>query len=346
MKTISKILIASASIPLFASVCALGASPIPAMAEGEASSSSVSSDSVSVEASSAKDYDATITTQVGFTSDGAFALDTSRGVVDVSKSEGKIGDVITFAVYGNPSFNLDGSRLTVFKYKVTEVLINTTIVTAKEGIYSFTIEKDIPSYVIEAKFDEFDNLKVTDLSTINWAGFFTVDNILNLLTWVMMLFLSSGFIISIIRSKKYKQITQQQIVETVTSVVDKVLDSKVKDYLDKTMVPVMNAYNLNISDISKTMTTLLKCFTLSQEDTPEARLAIADELTKLKNSDAETTEKVKKIVNEAIAERDAKQEANKQAIQDAREATNGIKTSEDTVPEVKEDNGGKVLPTE
>lgn len=339
--------IALSAVALIATASAIGSvscKPISTYAEGETSSESSSQ---AVESSSEEAKYARIATKIGYTNSGTFASDSDRGVIDLSAESGNVGDKITFVVYGNPSFETSGTKVTAFQYKCTAVFVNDTDVTltANDKVYSITIEDGTPSYVITAYFDEQDNVKVTDLATINWAGLFTVDNLMKLIYFVLTLFLGSGFFITLLKSKKIQAATTNQITQTVIQTLSSGTTESFNNFFKNTLTPLLDQYNIKISDMDSTMKTLLKCFTLSQENTPESRLAIAEELEKLKTSDAETTAKVKEIVKQAIAENEAKSEANKKAIEEARKATESIDSTKSDSAE-DEDDKDKALPTE
>lgn len=318
------------------------------LAVGESSSDSVVSSTSSEPISESAPSYATIVSKIGYTNEGSFAQDSARGVVDLSAETGDIGDRITFTVYGNPSFETNGTKVTVFQYKCTAVWVNTTEVTASasDNIYSFDIVDGTTSYIVTAYFNEQDNVKVTDLSTINWSSLLTVDNLIKLIYFALTLLLSSGFFITLLKSKKIQSATTNQITSMVTNVLNEKTTETFDNFFNKTLTPLLTQYNIKFADMSSTMNTLLKCFTLSQENTPQARLAIAEELEKLTTNDAATTSKVIEIVNKAISDNQAQATANKAAIEAAKEANaNLTKTISNDTAEEKSDPI-KPLPTE
>lgn len=336
----------------FAAIAAVGFAslnrPVYAIAE-EASSESIVYSSETASSSTEQPKYAKITYKIGYTNDGTFASDSGRGTIDLSAESANAGDKITFAVYGNPSFETSGTKVTIFQYKCTAVWVNDTEVTGTsvDKIYSFTVEDGTPSYIVTALFDEQDNVKVTDLSTINWAGLLTVDNLIKLVYFALTLFLGSGFFITLLKSKKIQAATTGQITDTVTNILNEKTVETFNNFFDKTLTPLLTQYNIKFADMSTTMNTLLKCFTLSQENTPQARLAIAEELEKLSTNDAATTAKVKEIVNQAIADNQAKADANKAAIEAAKEANaNLTKTISDDNDAEEKSDPAKSLPTE
>ena len=53
-------------------------------------------------------------------------------------------------------------------------------------------------------------------------------------------------------------------------------------------------------EMKKAMSIFAKCLALSQENTPESRVAILNELSELRISDAKTLEEVKSYIEERI----------------------------------------------
>lgn len=352
MKRLNLVLLGIGSIAIAAIGFASMNQPVSAKAEESSSdlvssSEVVSSSSETSSSSSEQPKYARITYKIGYTNSGTFASDSGRGTVDLSAESANVGDKITFSVYGNPSFETSGTKVTVFQYKCTAVWVNDVELTGTsvDRIYSFTVVDGMPSYIVTAYFDEQDNVKVTDLATTNWSGLFTVENLLKLIYFILTLFLGSGFFITLLKSKKIQAVTTNQITQTVINTLSSSTTESFNGFFTKTLTPLLDQYNIKISDMDSTMKTLLKCFTLSQENTPQARLAIAEELEKLKTSDAETTAKVKEIVNQAIAENQAKADANKKAIEEARKANENItKEAESSSPANSDEK--KALPTE
>ena len=87
------------------------------------------------------------------------------------------------------------------------------------------------------------------------------------------------------------------------------------------------------------MQVMARCFALSQEGTPESRLAIMEELTKLKTNEAELSDKIKNIINEAIENNNKIQEEKMKTLEELKEANDKI----DVVNETSEGDDYGVL---
>lgn len=232
---------------------------------------------------------------------------------------GEVGQIVT--VYVSPNILC---TLTSISANGTQLVKN------EDGNYTFalvegdnTIEGE---FIVDKEQFEFIAQQIGSIKNGDWGAIFSVDNLLNFISWGISLFLSSGFFVTLIKSKKLKNKTTEEvasamtfaaetsIVETVNRVLEKVLGDTFTKYLEKT------------DSIDETMKVLTRCFVLSQENTPEARLAIIQELTNLKaNTQADLTEQVKNMIQSEIQKNNQELEAKKNAIQALKDANSNIK---------------------
>lgn len=233
---------------------------------------------------------------------------------------GEIGQVVT--VYVSPNILCT----------LTNISANgTQLVKNEDGNYTFvlvegdnTIEAE---FIVDKEQFEFIAEQIGSIKNGDWGAIFSVENLLNFISWGISLFLSSGFFITLIKNKKLKTKTTEEvanamsfaaetsIVDTINRILEKVLGDTFTKYLEKT------------DSIDETMKVLTRCFVLSQENTPEARLAIIQELTNLKaNTQAELTEQVKNMIHNEIQKNNEELEAKKNAIKALKEANNNINT--------------------
>ena len=232
---------------------------------------------------------------------------------------GEVGQVVTLRVAPN------------ILCKVVSVSANgVQLVKNETGNYTFAlVEGDNTIYVEFAVDNEQLTYLADQIGNIkngNWEDIFSVNNLLNFISWAITILLSSGFFVTLIKSKKIKSKTASEIaeavklanetsiVQTVNKVLEKVLGDSYYTYLEKT------------DSIDETMKVLTRCFVLSQENTPEARLAIIQELTNLKSNQNELTEKVKALINTEIKKNNAENEEKLKAIQALKDANNKINT--------------------
>lgn len=218
--------------------------------------------------------------------------------------EGNVGDLVTAYVKPNLFFS------------VTSVVINGELYEIdKNGKYQFQLIEG--ENVFSVNF-EIDNKKIEEIATLvngvkkdGFESLFTINNLLNLISWVVTVFLSSGFFITLIRNKKLKSKTTEQIVGLITETINNENAKALEKFLSTLMPEVLDKINLKIDNVDECMKVLCRCFVLAQSDTPEDRLAIITELTKLNNSDETLSAQIRNIVKEeqaaqaqVIAERD------------------------------------------
>ena len=145
--------------------------------------------------------------------------------------------------------------------------------------------------------------------------------------------MSSGFFVTLIKSKKIQSKTAGEISKTVESLINSKFGEMTETFLKNTIMPIMEKYNVNMEFMDKTMKAMARCFMLAQENTPEARLAIVEELTKLNNNEKDLREEVKEIIEKEVAK--SKEETAKltQDLEDLKRANQEMTSTE----KVKED---------
>lgn len=230
---------------------------------------------------------------------------------------GEIGDIVTLKVSPN------------ILCKITNVTANgTQLLKNEDGNYTFALAEG--DNIVRVEF-AVDNEQLTyladqigNIKNGNWEDILTVENLFLFIYWIMSMFMSSGFFVTLIKNKKIKTKTTNEIanvikeanelsiVETVNKVLEKVLGETFTKYLEKT------------DKIDETMRVLTRCFVLSQENTPEARLAIIQELTNLETNQQDLTNKVKAMILEEISKNNAEVENKKKAIEALKAANQNI----------------------
>ena len=233
---------------------------------------------------------------------------------------GEIGDIVTLKVSPN------------ILCQVTNVTANgTQLLKNEDGNYTFALAEG--DNIVRVEF-AVDNEQLTyladqigNIKNGNWEDILTVDNLFLFIYWLMSMFMSSGFFVTLIKNKKIKTKTTNEItnvikeanelsiIETVNRVLEKVLGESFTKYLEKT------------DKIDETMRVLTRCFVLSQENTPEARLAIIQELTNLETNQQDLTNKVKAMILEEISKNNAEVENKKKAIEALKVANQNINKS-------------------
>ena len=216
------------------------------------------------------------------------------GEILVDLTEGYVGDKVTAHV--SP----------YVLYKIETVSVNGVNLTAnEEGNYEFLLVEG--ENIITATF-VVDNEELGAIANLladakdgEWDEILTLSNLITVVYWLITTIFTSGFFVTLLKSKKIKAKTTEEITAIVETIVSSKLGDGVKSFLQDTILPLFEQYNVKINYTEETCKVLARCFALSQENTPEARLAIINELTKFKTAEKDLNEEVTKIINEQIA---------------------------------------------
>lgn len=228
-----------------------------------------------------------------------------NGTITFSKTEGEIGEIVE--VYNTPDL----------LYDLIEIKVNGVVLTPDEyGVYSFVLVEG--ENIVSAKFEVSDEKleQVADLLSKakegKWEEIFTVSNLMQLISWLITLGCSSGFFVTLYKSRKYKQITPQEIAKKVDEKLDEVLDNKLTTFLKDTFGPFNENMLEKFASMENSTKTMVRCFILMQENTPESRIAILKELDSLNKDE---TGVLALQVKELIAAEVKKQEADNKALE-------------------------------
>lgn len=240
-----------------------------------------------------------------------------NGDIIVDVLEGNVGDKVTFKV--SP----------YVLYKVETVTVNGVAITPNnDGIYEFLLvegeNKVSATFVVNKAELETIAGVLADARNGDWSQIFTLDNMLTFISWMITTLLSSGFFITLIKSKKIQSKTASEISGTIEVLINSKFGDMTENFLKNTVMPIMDKYNVNMEFMDKTMKAMARCFMLAQENTPEARLAIVEELTKLNNNEKDLREEVKEIIEKEVAK--SKEETAKltQDLEDLKRANQEI----------------------
>lgn len=217
-----------------------------------------------------------------------------NGTITFSKTEGEIGEIIE--VYNTP----------YLLYDLTQLTVNGIVLIPDEyGVYSFALVEG--ENVVSAKF-EVNNEKLEQVADLlgkvkegSWEEIFTVENLFSLISWLITLGCSSGFFITLYKSRKFKEITPQEIAKKVDEKINEVLDERLSTFLKDVFGPYNENMLEKFSSMENSTKTMVRCFILMQENTPEARLAILNELNNLNNNETgQLTLQVKALIAEEV----------------------------------------------
>ena len=252
------------------------------------------------------------------------------GEILVDLTEGHVGDKVTAHV--SP----------YVLYKIETVTVNGVNLTANEdGNYEFLLVEG--ENIITATF-VVDNEELSSIANLladakdgEWEEILTLSNLITVVYWLITTIFTSGFFVTLLKSKKIKAKTTEEITAIVETIVSSKLGDGVKSFLQDTILPLFEQYNVKINYTEETCKVLARCFALSQENTPEARLAIINELTKFKTAEKDLNEEVTKIINEQIAKNEEEKAQLNKTIEELKEANQKVVT-----PVSEEDTYGQI----
>lgn len=244
-----------------------------------------------------------------------------HGEITFSKTEGEIGEIIE--VYNTPDF----------LYDLTQLTVNGIALTPDEyGVYSFALIEG--ENVVSAKF-EVSNEKLEQVAKLldqikegNWEEIFSISNLFQLISWTITTLCASGFFVSLYKSKKFKEITPKEIAKQVDEKINSVLDERLSTFLKDVFTPYNEKMIGKFDSMESSTKTMVRCFILMQENTPESRLAILKELNNLNKDE---TGLLALQVKELIAEEVKKQEEKSKSLTETLEELK-VETSNNNVP--------------
>ena len=245
------------------------------------------------------------------------------GDVYITALEGHVGDVSTIVVATNIHFEYSDDELKTFRYCVDSVSVNDVELTAIEtNKYEFTLVEGINR--VEVVYKGMATIAVTDLKSLNWKSLLTVENLVSFATWAVALFLSTGFFVTWLKSKKIKQSTTKQVQEATAKTIEDSIVKLLPEALSTIIFPVIDKMAKKEDANGNAIASLLKCMLASLSDDPKMKIAIADELMKLQYNDQDLNNQVKGIIKEYMESEEAKKTAKKEAIEDLKEINDSI----------------------
>jgi len=294
---------------------------------GDKGSSSVSENGGGDEHTEEEVFECTTSSSVYWISGGETIEDSTNkyGDVFISADKGHVGDEVIVTVAGNPTIDATSRSITLYKYALSYVTLNGEKLEAtdsEKGEYRFRLREGLND--VRAYFSGRVELSTTDLSTINWKSLLTVDNLLKLVYFVLTLILSSGCFLTIIKSKKFRAKTTEEVSELVQNVARQVVSETTAEFLKNTVGPLLEKQGEENADMSNTLKALMRTTLYTLDDTPESRLAAIKELQNYKSSDKELAKQIEDIVHASMKAESDKKAAAEKAAQEARESVNNF----------------------
>lgn len=220
-------------------------------------------------------------------------VDSAYGELMVDIEEGNVGDVVTIT-----------PKAYAF-CKLVSVKANGAVITPNElGVYEFLLVEgeNKLSAVFEINQEDMAILaeNINSYKKGNWEDIFTMSNIFNLIDWVLTALFSTGFLVVLLKNKKVKALTGDEISTSVNDKIPEKVVAVVEKVVQDTFAPMFNTMKEAFENINSCVETLTRCTILAQENTTDSRLAIVDEIAKVKSSTKELQEEARAIINSEI----------------------------------------------
>lgn len=246
-------------------------------------------------------------------------------IVDIES--GEVGEIVSFSV--TPKM----------LYLVKSVKVNGLEVQENEGGY-YSFELILGENIIEVEY-EFNETQWNDLATIiteninkakegDWGDIFSMKNLSMIIFSSLSLLMSSGFLVTLLKNKKVEAVT----TEKVGNMVEEKLNETLAVFLEETIKQLFGDMVDKVDESNEVAKTLCRCFVLSQENTPQSRLAIIQELSNLKNAEKELSEKIKQFINDEIMTK-------QKAIKERDEAIAQLKATNESINEEGKQEDGE-----
>jgi len=323
-----------------------GANPIEVKAEEPTSASQVSeqvSESVISESAQAGFAYKIAEPKIGYrdSADVSYTPGDNRiGAFYLSADGWNEGDTytITLTVTGNITTALNGKILYIYEYRPTLVEWAGNAIARNEN-GSFTLTKPaIPGeYALSVNFTRTLVSNPVELTNINWESLLTVQNLMTVLGWLALTFITGALAIGAYKTRKKSSTTLDKVKKEVTDAIEAKFGAETAEQFEKLLKDVVgktfDSINAKLETVDSNSAIMLRCLLLMQEDTPEARLAITELLTKLNTEKDGKAEEVSAMIKAEIEKYKAEAEAKASALEEAKKANEEwVAKAEEPIP--------------
>ena len=244
---------------------------------------------------------------------------TEHGSITVDVMQGHIGDAVTVSAKGD------------FLYLVDSVSVNDIALVESEtvsGEFTFHLvegENVIKSsFVVDEETLGIFSKMYDEAQNKDWTSLFSVENIIVIIKWV----LDGGVLLVMVRyfikDKRLEKKVESKIQNTIEKIIPEATKNTVVASVETCVKPIFTELGAEITELMKGMSVMSKCMALMQEDTPEAKMAILDELSNLKIGDINTIEDAKKYIEDLVAR-------SEKAYKETMEALDNIKKTNEQI---------------
>lgn len=256
---------------------------------------------------------------------------------------------ITMTITGNVTTKLADKVVYIYEYRPTLVKwCGNEISMNGDKTYTLAKPTEKGDYALEINFTKTMITNPMDLTSINWSSLLTVQNLMTIGSWVVIIV---GILILYGLNRRYKKrgsTTLEEVKKSISSEIENVygveMAKSINSLLDTSVKAAFTAIDEKLSKLDNNNATLVRCLLVMQENTPEARLAVTKYLSELDTAEDSKAEEVKKLIEAEMEKYKADQEAKEKALEEARKVNEQWKdkaSSTDTEPkEVIDSNAG------
>ena len=233
------------------------------------------------------------------------------------KEGGNVGDIVTliakpYSLFGVESVTVNGVALT----QNEDGNYNFTLVEGENVVVAtFKVNQEEISYILGL---------IEKAKDGNWEDIFSLKNLFTIISWVISLFTAGGLCITLLKKQKIKAKTAEEISAAVEEVTKGETSKAVNAFMEKILGPSFDMFGEKLKEINEMCASMARCMVLAQENTPEARLAIIQELSKTNEKAQDLAEEVKKIVHDEMSATEKEKQEKIDTLKDLEEKNNAL----------------------
>lgn len=221
-----------------------------------------------------------------------------HGKITIDKEKGHVGDIVNVTI-----------KHDLF-YLAEYVAVNGTNLVEDEevsGLYHFALVEG--ENKIDAKFI-VDTEMLGEMSVIyeqarnkDWTNLFTVENVLRVVTFVLNGGLLFAMVRYFIKDKRIAKNVESSVKESVEKIIPEATKEVVVNCVKEVITPMFSGITGYQEEIIRVSGVLVKCVALMQQDTPESKQAVLNELANLNIGDKNVIQEAKNAIDKYFADK-------------------------------------------
>lgn len=219
---------------------------------------------------------------------GAF----EHGKIKADITEGHVGDIVTLTAEHD------------LFYLIDYVAVNGANLVEDEeisGLYKFALvegENHITAkFVVDTKLLGELSVIYEQASNKDWTNLFSVENVVR----IVLFLLDGGLLLAMVRyfikDKRIANNVERSVKETCNAIVPETTKKVVVENTKQVLEPMFAETTAYQQEIIRVIGILVKCIALMQEDTPDSRRAVLNELANLNVGDMKVIEDARKFID-------------------------------------------------